>query len=215
VVGVASNAVFGSVREGMRPTTYQPMSQSGTMGPPDRASLMVSVRAAAGSPASLSPAIAAALTAIHPAIAFSFRPLSDDVSSALTVERVVAMLSGFFAGLALLLAGLGLYGTTSHAVTRRRQEIGIRMALGARPAQVVRLILGRAAALTIAGTALGTAAAAGATRYLESQLFGIRPSDPATFVVVALTLAGLAALAAWVPAHRATRIDPLAALRDH
>jgi ABC-type lipoprotein release transport system permease subunit len=79
----------------------------------------------------------------------------------------------------------------------------------------VRLILGRAAALTIAGTALGTAAAAGATRYLESQLFGIRPSDPATFVVVALTLAGLAALAAWVPAHRATRIDPLAALRDH
>ena len=120
IVGVVGDAVFMSLRHDVPPTMYQPLAQWPWGNPPGEIS--ISVRSAAGSPAKLAPAVAAALTAVNRDVAFSFRPLADQVNASLVQERLVAMLSGFFGALALLLAGLGLYGVTSYAVTRRRER---------------------------------------------------------------------------------------------
>jgi ABC-type antimicrobial peptide transport system permease subunit len=135
------------------------------------------------------------------------------VKASLAQERLIAMLSGFFGALALLLASIGLYGVTSYAVVRRRSEIGIRMALGAQQADVMRLVLGRTLVLTAAGIAVGLAGAAAMTRSFEGMLFGVTPLDPATFLAMSVLFAAVAALAAFIPARRATRVDPMVALR--
>jgi len=123
------------------------------------------------------------------------------------------MLSGLFGGLALLIAALGLYGVTSYTVNRRFTEIGIRMALGAQRAQVLRLVLRQSLTLTAIGIAIGLGAAAVVTRYVRGMLFGLTPLDPGTFIGVAILFAIVAAAAASIPAHRATTVDPLVALR--
>ena len=115
------------------------------------------------------------------------------------------MLSGFFGALALLLAGLGLYGVTAYAVARRRTEIGIRMALGAPPAGVVRLVLARVAWLVGVGVAVGAAVSLWASTLIASLLYGLAPRDPVTFAGAAVTLTAVAALAGWLPAYRASR----------
>ena len=135
--------------------------------------------------------------------------LSDSVAS----RRFSAVLIGTFAGLALLLAAVGIYGVTSYTVNQRTQEIGIRMALGAQPANVRGLILGRTMRLAFCGVVLGLAGAFALTRYLASLLYEVRASDPVTFVVVSVALAGAAAAACYLPARRAMRVDPMVALR--
>ena len=125
------------------------------------ANVTISVRSSEGSPALLAPRVAAALTGVDRNLTFTFRPLQDRVDASLTQERLVALVTGFFGTLALLLAGLGLYGVTSYAVTRRRAEIGIRMALGAEPAGVVRLVLVRVFVLVALGVIIGTAVSCG------------------------------------------------------
>jgi hypothetical protein len=135
IIGVVSDAVYVSVRDGVRPTVYMPLAQRAAGGPTGlTATLNISVRPTEGSPALLAPRVAAALTGVDRNLTFTFRPLQDRIDASLTQERLVALVTGFFGTLALLLAGLGLYGVTSYAVTRRRAEIGIRMALGAEPA---------------------------------------------------------------------------------
>ena len=124
------------------------------------------------------------------------------------------MLSAFFGGLALLLAALGLYGVTSYAVSRRRTELGIRMALGAAPAGIVQLVMSRVLVLVGAGIVAGTVASVWASRFVATLLFGLEPRDPATLIGAALTLATVAALAAGWPAWRASRIDPAMVLRN-
>jgi putative ABC transport system permease protein len=136
------------------------------------------------------------------------------VNAAMTQERLVATLSGFFGGLALLLAGLGLYGVTSYAVNRRRTEIGIRLALGAEPRSVVRMVLGRVAALVGAGIVIGGAASLWAAHFVSTLLYGLAPRDPATFIGAALVLIVIGGLAGLVPAARASRIDPARVLRN-
>jgi ABC-type antimicrobial peptide transport system permease subunit len=135
------------------------------------------------------------------------------VNASLIQERLLAMLSGIFGALALLLAGLGLYGLTSYAVIRRRTEIGIRMALGAQRSEVIGLVLRQSLVMTAVGIVLGLAGAAAVTRYLEGMLFGLTPLDPTTFIAVSLIFAAVATLAAFIPARRATKVDPLIALR--
>ena len=125
----------------------------------------------------------------------------------------MAILSGLFGGLALLIAALGLYGVTSYTVNRRFTEIGIRLALGAQRAQVLELILGQSLRLTAAGVGLGLIAAFAVTRYVRGMLFGLTPLDPATFVGVAALFSIVATIAALIPAHRATRVNPIVALR--
>jgi putative ABC transport system permease protein len=210
IVGYVADASYHSLREPVPPTMYLPFLQNTS--PPSFTS--ISVRAAAGSPALLTRALAAALTDVNPGIALTFRPLADQVDAALTQERLVAMLSGFFGGLALLLAGLGLYGVTSYAVSRRRTEIGIRMALGAAPSGVVAMVLGRVAILVALGVALGAGASLWASRFVATLLYGLQPRDPATLVGAALVLGAIGALAGWIPARRAARIDPARVLRE-
>ena len=214
IVGIVDDAVFATVRNGVRPTLYTPLAQSGGSGRPGRTDVSISIRIAAGPAAPLTRSVSAALTAVDPGLAFSFRPLQEFVDASVSQERILSGLAGLFGGLALLLTGLGLYGVTAYAVDRRQYQIGIRMALGARHAHVLILVLGRSVAITGVGLILGLAAAASATRYLEALLFGVVPLDPITFAVVAVVLAGVATTAALIPALRATRIDPLVALRS-
>src|SRR5439155_14331910 len=163
---VVADAVYRNPREPVPPTTYVPMSQMNeSFG---LASVYVMVRSTTGSPALLAKSITAAAATVNPDLALTFRPLADHVNAALTQERVVAMLSGFFGGLALLLAGLGLYGVTSYAVSRRRTEIGIRMALGAAPAGVVRLVLSRVSMLVGLGVVVGAGVSAWASQFVPT-----------------------------------------------
>jgi putative ABC transport system permease protein len=135
--------------------------------------------------------------------------LSDSVSP----RRFAAVLTGTFAVLALLLAAVGIYGVTSYTVSQRTQEIGIRMALGAQPANVRELILGRTMKLAAFGVALGLAGAFALTRYLGSLLYEVRSFDPATFAVVSALLVAAALAACLIPARRAMKVDPMVALR--
>jgi len=173
-----------------------------------------SIRAASGSPALLTRGIAEALNRTSPGLAVTFRPLAEQVHSSLTQERLVANLSGFFGGLALLLAAIGLYGVTSYAVSRRRTEIGIRMALGAAPASVVRMVLRRVAWLVSAGVAVGALVTFCAATLVSSLLFGLTPRDPVTLVAAAGALATIGGAAGWLPAWRASQIDPARVLRE-
>jgi putative ABC transport system permease protein len=209
IVGYVEDAVYRALREPVPPTMYLPLRQQTE--PPS--SMAISVRAAAGSPALLTKSLAAALTGVHKDIAITFRLLSEQVKASLIQERMVAMLSGFFGGLALLLAGLGLYGVTSYAVSRRRTEIGIRMALGAAPGGVVRMVLLRVAVLVAIGVVVGAGISLWAARFVATLLYGLQPRDPMTLALAVLVLACIAGVAGGVPAIRASRIDPAAVLR--
>ncbi len=212
IVGLVTDAVYISFRDGMRPTVYVPLAQRDPGGP--TANFTISVRSSDRSPAVLAPLVAAALTAVDRNLTFTFRPMQDRVDASLTQERLVALLSGFFGALALLLAALGLYGVTSYAVTRRRAEIGIRMALGAEPASVLRLVLVRVFMLVALGVIIGTAVSVWSSQFIASLLYDLHPRDGATLVTAALTLTAVGALAGWLPAHRASRISPTEVLRD-
>jgi predicted permease len=212
IVGVARDAVYDSLRDRIPPTAYVHALQNEAAGP----STTIAVRAEAGSPALLTRSLASALTAVDANVTLTFRPFRDTVRAVTSQERVVAMLSAFFGGLALLLAGLGLYGVMSYAVSRRRTEIGIRMALGAGPAGAVRLVLRRVAILVGVGVAAGAVLAIWAGQFVAATglLFGLEPRDPATLASSAVVLATIGAMAGYLPARRASRIDPARILRE-
>jgi predicted permease len=213
IVGYVEDAVYRSLRDPVPPTMYIALSQTAQLDvPPSFVSL--TVRAAGGSPALLTRSIAAEIGRINPGLALTFRPLAEQVGASLIQERLVAILSGFFGGLALLLAGLGLYGVTSYAVSRRRTEIGIRMALGAAPGGVVRMVLLRVALLVGAGVVIGGLVTLWASRFVSTLLFSLEPRDPLTLVASAAVLIGVGGLAGWIPARRAARLDPARVLRE-
>ena len=210
IVGVVNDAIYSSPRKDFEPTIYAPLAQLGEVMP----ATVISVRAANGEVGTLARDLSAAMVRTDPRITFSIRPLSAQLRASLRQERLVAMLAGFFGGLALLLAAIGLYGVASHSVTRRRAEIGLRMALGADAKGVVRLVLGRLGWLLAAGMALGIALSWWTVRLVEQLLFGMPARDPLTFSLAALVLLVAGLLAGWLPARRAARIDPVRALRE-
>jgi putative ABC transport system permease protein len=136
------------------------------------------------------------------------------VANRISRPRMYAVLLGIFAAVAVALAAIGIYGVLAYSVAQRTREIGVRMALGARRAAVMRLVLGQSLVWTFAGISLGLAGAAVLTRYLDRMLFGLTRLDPATFAAVPVLFGVVAALASYVPARRATRVDPSIALRS-
>jgi putative ABC transport system permease protein len=143
----------------------------------------------------------------------NIRTMDDVVSATLSAPRFTGMLLGVFAGLALVLSAIGIYGVLSYVVSRRTREIGIRVAVGASRGQVLRLVLGSGLGLALGGIALGLAAAAGVSRLMTTLLHDVTPGDPATFTAVACSLILVALVASLVPAWRATRVDPVRALK--
>jgi predicted permease len=214
IVGLVADAVFRSLREPVPPTMYFPLAQQVDQPFLFALAISVSIRSTGGNPALLTKSAAATMEGVNSQFALTFVPLTDQVNASLAQERLVAMLSGFFGGLALLLAGLGLYGVTAYAVTRRRTEIGIRMALGAAPAGVVRLVLTRVSSLVGVGVLVGAGISLWASQFVASLLYGLEPRDPATLVGAAVTLGAVSAMAGGLPAWRASRIDPAEVLRD-
>jgi ABC-type antimicrobial peptide transport system permease subunit len=139
--------------------------------------------------------------------------LEDAVAGALSQRRQMLWLIGGFAAVALALAVIGLYGAMSYAVAQRTAEIGVRQAIGAARSDILRMVLAEGLRVSAIGIAMGTAAGWGATRLVAGMLFHVSPVDPATFASVAVLLAGVALAASWLPARKATRVDPLTALR--
>jgi ABC-type antimicrobial peptide transport system permease subunit len=215
IVGVVADAVYGSIREALQPTVYMALAQHDeaffTRG---MGSVSLNVRAAQGSPVRLTKSIVAAVAGVSPRLGVTVHPLTQQVDDSLARDRVVAMLAGFFGALALLLAALGLYGVTSYAVSRRRTEIGIRMALGAAPSGVVRLVLSRVTLLVGIGILVGAAVSIWALQFVATLLYGLEPRDPVTLAAAAAVLATVGAAAGWLPAHSASRLDPAEVLRD-
>ena len=210
VVGVAEDAVYSSLREPAPPTIYFPLAQLQSAPP---ASLTLTVRSEAASPQQMARSIAAAIGTIDPDAALTFRPLTEQINAALTQERILALLSGFFGGFAVLLAGLGLFCITAYSVSRRRREIGIRMALGAGPGSVIRLVFGRVCLMIAAGVVIGAAASMWTAQFTASLLFGLEPRDPVTLALAVVILSGAGLLAALPPAWHASHVDPSVALR--
>ena len=210
IVGVIEDAVYRSVREPVPPTMYWPVAQQ--VRPSVMMSLMVRVRTA--SLGAVSRDVITAVSAVNPNLASTARPFSDIVDAALSRERLVATLSGFFGVLALILAALGLYGVTSYSVNRRHTELGIRMALGTTPSAVIRLVLARVGMLVAGGLLLGGVVSWWATQFTGALLYDLAPRDVPTMMGAVLVLASVAGLSAWLPARRAARIDPATVLRD-
>jgi predicted permease len=210
VVGVAGNSIYRSLRDKVQPTVYAPVAQLNVA----PANISISVRSSGPSPVTLQRGVAAALNAVDRNLGFSFLPLVDQVNASLAQERLVAMLSGFFGALTLLLAGIGLYGVTSYTIARRRTELGIRMALGATPARVIWLALSRVLALIGLGVIAGTGSGVWLSQFVAALLYGLPPHDPVTLVGASVILGAVGLLAGWIPAWRASRIDPAAVLRE-
>jgi predicted permease len=209
VVGVVRDAKYQRLDEKTPATAYLPLG----VGDAPTTVLTYEVRAT-GPTADIVRLSKDLAAGVNPAISLDVRTLSSQVSASLTRPRLLATLSGFFGALALLLAVIGLYGTMSYNVTQRRNEIGIRMALGAGNRRVLRMVVGEAGRLVAMGIVLGAVLAVATTRLLASFLYGLTATDPATLALSALGLVVIAMLAAAAPAWRAARLDPMTALRE-
>ena len=212
IVGVVADAVYTTPRDGMLPQLYVPLAQRE---PREWNSYAVlTIKAVSGQRGLVERDVATALTQADPTVVFTSRTFDQMIDATATQERLVATMSGFFGALALLLAGLGLYGVVAHAVSARRTEIGLRMALGAQATGILRLVFRRVGVLIVAGLALGLAGSWWAARFIGPLLFKVESRDPMTFAGTAAVLVAVGVLAAWVPARRAARLDPATVLRE-
>jgi putative ABC transport system permease protein len=207
VVGVARDSKYNGVAEEPLPFIYEALKQDYTPGG------TIHVRAA-GNAAALASAVRQAVREIDPSLStFNVQTLEDQVDQSLRPQEMSVALLTTFGALALLLASIGLYGVTSYSVAQRTREIGVRVALGAQPSAVLALVLGNGLALVLLGIAVGLAAALALSGTMATLLTGVNPRDPVTFIATPALLAAIALVATYVPARRATRIDPLIALR--
>jgi predicted permease len=207
VIGVVKDAKYNSLDEKPRPMAYYPYSQQNWY----LGNFEVSF---SGEPGAIVSAVRQAIKEVNRNLPIAeVAMFSEQVDRSLVQQKLIARLSSFFGLLALMLAAIGLYGVISYSVTQRTREIGIRMALGAERRSVLRLVLGQGAKLTLIGVLIGLGAAWALTRWIENLLFGVSPTDRVTFVVIALLLMVVALLACYIPARRATKVDPMVALR--
>jgi predicted permease len=209
VVGVVGDTKYNTLRDTAPPIVFVPDHQRDAN---------VSTRefeiVANGSISSVATSVTAALVDVNPKVSLSLTTIERQIDDSTTLARAIAMLSGFFGALALVLAAIGLYGVMSYTVARRRSEIGVRIALGAERGRVIRMVLREVAAIVIVGAIVGLALSATATRLVTSFLYDIKANDPATLATSAAVLVAVGLGAAWSPASRAARVDPVAALRE-
>jgi ABC-type lipoprotein release transport system permease subunit len=207
VIGVARDGKYRTLGEKPRATFFLPLLQQFE----GRVVLHVKTD---GNPLALAAAVRREVQALDADMpVFDMRTMQEQLGTAYFVARTTATMLGFFGGLALLLASVGLYGVMSYAVQQRTREIGIRIALGANAGDVLRLIIGEGMKLAAIGVVLGLVAAVGVTRYVASLLYGVSATDVVTFAAVAALLAVVALAASYVPARRAARVEPVEALR--
>jgi predicted permease len=209
VVGVVADIRQRGLDQGVQPMIYAPFQQ-------ERSGLVrfVSFVARTATPAGVVEGIRAEIRRAAPDLAIVGTVTMDEaVAASVSQPRFRTLLLALFAMTATLIATCGIYGLMAYAVTQRRREIGVRMALGAERRDVLRLVLARALRIVVAGLVVGLAGAAGVTRVLQTFLFGVTPTDPIAFTIVTLLLMAVGLMAAWLPARRATRVDPCAALR--
>jgi predicted permease len=204
IVGVVGDTKFRTLRSEIAPTLFIPAGGG---------EAVFEVRTAVD-PRTIIPAVRSTVSQLDNNLPMlSIKTESDQIERSLFQERLIARLSSFFGGLSLLLACVGLYGLLSYEVTSRRREIGVRMALGARPPDILRLVVSQGVGLSAGGAILGILAALGATRFLASLLYGVHPFDPLTYATVAVILGVVALVACFLPARRAMRVDPIVTLR--
>jgi len=205
VVGDVKNL---AVDEREPTTIYVPASQ--LFRPPHSTAWVVR----ASSNLALGAELRRAVTAVNPdQRVLDLQSMFDVVARAVAHPAFDALLMGIFAALALALTSVGIYGVVSHSVSRRTHEIGIRMALGAKRGDVLKLVVGEGFRLILMGVGIGVIGALALTRFLSSLLYGVKPTDPLTFIAVSLILASVALAASYIPARRATKVDPMVALR--
>jgi predicted permease len=209
IVGMAHDAKYYELREDIEPLIYVSSTQDDDPGQGGQF-LIRTAGPASGLMSPLKQAVADA----SPQISLNFHVLSTDIKEGLLRERLMATLSGFFGFLAAILATIGLYGVISYTVARRTNEIGVRMALGAQRGNIVRMIMREAGVLVIIGIIVGTGLAVAVAKTAASLLFGLKPRDPVTLTAAVIALGAVAALASFLPAFRASRLDPMVALRD-
>jgi predicted lysophospholipase L1 biosynthesis ABC-type transport system permease subunit len=208
IVGVVRSSKYATVHERIPSEVYLAFAQGENPG-----SLVVYARTA-GDPKAVFAALRREVGALDPGLPItSLRTMEDRIDESLSAQRAMAALSAFFGILATLLAAIGLYGVMAYTVTRRTREIGIRLALGAGRASLLKLVLREVALLTAFGVAIAIPMALAVTRLVRSELYGIVPNDPLSIAAAAVVLASVALLAGYIPAERATRVDPLTALR--
>jgi predicted permease len=209
VIGVVKDAKYRSLNEKAQPMAYYSYSQQNMNMYLGNFEVSFS-----GEPGAIAVAVRRAIKEVNGALPiFEVVKLSEQVDRSLVQQKLIARLSSLFGLLALLLAAVGIYGVISYSVIQRSREIGIRMALGAERRDVLRLVLGQGAKLALAGALIGLSASWALTRWVESMLFNVSATDPATFVIIALSLILVALSACYIPARRATKVDPLQALR--
>jgi putative ABC transport system permease protein len=207
IVGVIGDVRFGGLREAVGPAIYVPFAQDPFPG------MYMYVRSAGDALARL-PAVRRAVLAVDAELPLAqVEALDAHIAASVTDARFTTTLLALFAGVAFALASIGIYGVVSYGVARRRHEMGVRLALGARPSDVLRLVVGRALRPVAAGAVVGVGLAAFAARLLQELLFATSPHDPVLYGSVVALLGAVAVVASWLPATRATRVDPMSALR--
>jgi putative ABC transport system permease protein len=209
IVGVSRDAKHTDLRDDFEPLVILPVTQNATA--EDWARFVIKPRADIKA---ITPAVVRKMAEVNPLIDIDFSVLSETIASGLVRERLMAALSGAFGVLAALMAAVGLYGVMSYTVARRSNEIGIRLAMGARSGDVLKMVIAEAGWMVGTGVVIGIALALGAANAARTLLFGLQPTDPTTLIAATALLATIGLLASYLPARRASRTDPMKTLRQ-
>jgi putative ABC transport system permease protein len=209
IVGVVQNAKYDSLDQEFLATAYIPLAQAGSVGEETAFEVRTAV-----SPEALIPAVRDAMASVNKSASLQFTTLKRQADDSVLQEHLMAVLSGFFGGLALLLTAIGVYGVMAYVVTQRTHEIGVRMALGAERHSILRLVMRDAAIVLATGIAVGLLGSVWVTRLVQQLLFGVKPTDPWSLALAIAALVSVALVASYIPARRAMHVDPMVALRD-